>query len=96
MVIDNSDRETVRVPPFKWRIIGAASYFDGGSTAWSTDALRECEPIEALSARGAALRFAQDHADEIGGGERVVLDVQQEGCEEVEVVAVGWTLVVLS
>lgn len=90
-----SERETVRVPPMLWRVVGVVTRFDGAASAWPSEAVRAHDPIPALSARAAALSYAREHADEIGMGEAVVIDVQQEGCDEIEVVTVAWSLEVM-
>ena len=90
-----SERETIRVPPMLWRVVGVVTRFDGAASAWPKEAVRAHDPIPALSARAAALSYAREHAGEVGMGEAVVIDVQQEGCDEVEVVTVAWSLEVV-
>ena len=90
-----SERETIRVPPMLWRGGGGVTRLDGAASAWPKEAVRAHDPIPALSARAAALSYARERAGEVGMGEAVVIDVQQEGCDEVEVVTVAWSLEVV-
>lgn len=90
-----SERETIRVPPMLWRVVGVVTRFDGIAFAWPCDEVAKHEPVTALTARAAALAYARAHAAEIGHGEAVTIDVRQDGCDDVEIVTVGWSLEVM-